>query len=128
MKTKILPIVLVVAGLGLVGFHFARGGGSGNFDLKIFPAPYIMPSAYKVYENSQAQAGRFYLFKSVITNKGNAPLRDVKVSYRIPNYIDWTEIKEVPTILPGQTIIVTCYPKFKETIIEKKTPSKESGE
>lgn len=128
MKTKILPIVLIVAGLGLVGFHFLRGGGSGNFDLKILAAPYIMPSAYKVYENSQAQAGRFYLFKSVITNKGSAPLRDVKVSYRIPNYIEWTEIKEIPAILPGQTIIVTCYPKFKETIIDKKTPSKESGE
>jgi len=128
MKSKILPIVLLVAGLGLIGYHFLRGGGSGNFDLKIYPAAYIMPCAYKVYENSQAQTGRYYLFKSVITNKGSGTLNDVKVSYRIPNYIDWTEIKEIPAILPGQTIIVTCYPKFKGDIVDKKTPSKETGE
>ncbi len=129
MKNKIVPIVLLVAGLGLIGYHFlGNGGGSGNMDVKIYPAAFIMPSAYKVYENPEALEGRFYLFKSVLTNNGSSPIKNVKVSYKVGSYIDWTDVKEIPAILPGQKVVVTAYPRFKPDIVDKKTSSKETGE
>ncbi|NJO25561.1 MAG: hypothetical protein HC867_07085 [Bacteroidia bacterium] len=48
MKNKIVPIALLIAGLGLIGYHFlGSGGGSGNMDVKIYPAAFVMPGAYK---------------------------------------------------------------------------------
>lgn len=128
MKHRLVSIVLMAAGCLLVSWYFIRNSGTGTIDIKIYPSAFIMPSAYKVYENPEALNGRYYLFRSVLTNTGSRPVKNVKVSYTVPGYIDWTDIKEIPVILPGQKIIVTCYPKFKPDIAEKKTSSHEKGE
>jgi hypothetical protein len=128
MKSRLLPIVFIAAGSLLIAWHFIWNAGAGNIDIRIFPSAFIMPSAYKVYENPEALDGRYYLFRSVLTNTGSKPVENVKVSYTVPGYIDWTDIKDIPVILPGQKIIVTCYPKFKPDIADKKTSSHEKGE
>src|SRR5579872_3964778 len=127
MKKVVLPAVLALAGVVLLilySFNF----GSDNLKIKINGANYIMPSAYKVYANPEALNGEYYFFKMLLTNGGGSSMQNVKISYRIPNYIDWTELESVPSIFPGQNVVVRCYPHFKSDIVNKMTQSQETGE
>ncbi len=125
-KKNVLPLVLVVAGL-LMSFHrpISAVVSPAKLDLQIQHAPVIMPSVYKVYANDNAMEGKYSLFKMLVTNNSNNTARNVEVSFEIPNYIQWKEVEKFPVILPGQSVVVNCYPSFDEKIVEKTTSSKE---
>lgn len=127
MKKLLLPGILVLAGLVALLIYF-NPLATGNVDVKIQNANYIMPAAYKVYANPEALNGEYYFFKALITNDGNAPLKNVKISYQVPNYLDWTELETVPIVYPGEHLVVKCYPRFKDDIVNKMTQSQEKGE
>ena len=122
----VLPLLLIVAGL-LVSFRHPLTGmiSPVQLDMKIDHQPAIMPALYKVYANENALNGKYSLFKMLVTNNSNNTARNVEVSYQIPNYIDWTSIVKIPSILPGQSVVVNCYPSFSDKIVEKTTSSKE---
>src|ERR1700694_5815918 len=101
MNKKWLAIGCLGAGLLLLVFHFLPIG-NGSLKVTIKHADYVMPAAYKVYAHSEALNGEYYLFKMLLKNDGNSTLKDVKVSYRIPNYIDWTDLEKIPKIYSGQ--------------------------
>ncbi len=125
-KSNLIPIILVVAGL-LMAFHRPIIGmvSPAGIDVKIQHAPIIMPSVYKVYANEDALDGKYSLFKMLVTNNTSNAAQNVAVSYQIPGYIEWTEVAKFPVILPGQSVVVNCYPSFDQKIVEKTTPSKE---
>ncbi|HOF54944.1 MAG TPA: hypothetical protein PLD74_11695 [Prolixibacteraceae bacterium] len=128
MKKYLLPLVLSIAGIIFVLLHFlVAGGGSGNLDVQIQPTSYIMPAAYKVYANEEALEGRFYLCKLILTNEGGGELKNLKVSYEVPGYINWTEIDKIRCLVPGQSAVLTVYPRFDPSIVEKTSTSKEKG-
>lgn len=128
MKKLILPLVLVVLGIIAIGGYFFNFG-KDSLDVKITSTSYVMPSAYKVYANPQALNGEYYFFKMLLTNNGNTTMHDVKVSYRIPNIVDWTDCQDaVPDVYPGQHMVVVCYPHFKDDIVNRMTQSQETGE
>lgn len=127
MKKLLLPVVLVVLGLAALGGYFFNFG-KDNLDVKISSASYMMPAVYKVYANPQALNGEYYFFKMLLTNNGATTMNDVKVSYRIPNFIDWTDLTDVPNVYPGQHVVVRCYPHFKDDIVTRMTQSQETGE
>lgn len=127
-KNRILPVVLLTVGL-LVVVYSSFWGGSPSLALKIQPANFIMPAAYKVYANPEALGGRYYLFKAILENEGTATMKNVKVEYRIPKYIDdWTEAPAPSYVLPGQSVAVMGYPSFDQSITQKNTQSKEKAE
>jgi len=131
MKRLPLPSLiafgLLFAGLCLITFPHLFS--SGDIDLKIEPNSVIMPAAYKVYGNPDVLGGRYNLFKAVIRNNGNSELKNLKVEYRIPKYVDeWTEVPSTKNLLPGQTAVVTCFPVFPQSITDKNTSSKEKTE
>jgi len=130
MKKLIIPIVLCIAGITLTAFSFISGtkGNADDIDIVIEKASFIMPAAHRVYANSEAMDGKYYLFKAKITNNSTETLEDVTVKYRIPNFIDWTELTISGEMFPGQTLVVPCYPKFKNDITEKSTESVEKTE
>ena len=125
-KSSILPAILVVAGL-LMAFHRPIMGlvSPANLDVKITHAPLIMPSVYKVYANEDALEGKYSLFKMLVTNNSSNAAQNVTVSYQLPGYIEWTEVEKFPLLLPGQSVVVNCYPSFDQKIVEKTTASKE---
>jgi hypothetical protein len=127
MNKKWLAIGCLGAGLLLLIFHFLPLG-KGSLNVTIKHADYIMPAAYKVYANPDALNGEYYLFKMLMNNDGKTTLNDVKVSYRIPNFVDWTDLESIPKIYPGQNAVVRCYPQFKEDIVNKMTQSQEKVE
>jgi hypothetical protein len=129
MKKSTVPFVLLFLGIVLFGLSFVfKGTTSGDIDVKIVKTSAIMPAAHNVYANPDALDGQYYLFKAKITNNTNNTLEDVTIRYRIPGYIDWTELDVIGEMFKGQTASVRCYPKFKDDITEKMTESVEKAE
>jgi hypothetical protein len=126
---KFLPVILVVAGL-LMAFNRPIMGlvSPAELEIKITNPPVIMPCIYKVYQNEDALNGKYSLFQMSIRNSSSIAARNVEVSYKVSNYIEWTVAEKIPLIQPGQTIIVNCYPRFPDKIGEKMTGSKETVE
>ncbi len=126
-----LPVIFLLAGAAVLWTGFTKETkvskmvGDGELDIQIFPLQAMMPAAYKVYANPAALDGRFYFCKVVIDNKGSGELRDVKVDYSVPGYIEWTTVEEVRYILPGGASVVTIYPQFPQRVVEKTTQSAE---
>ncbi|MTE26688.1 hypothetical protein [Winogradskyella ouciana] len=130
MKKLAIPLALCAVGLVLTAFSFmgSKKGNADDIDISIEKSSFIMPAAHRVYANPDAMDGKYYLFKAKITNNSSQTLEDVTVKYRIPNYVDWTELTVSGEMFPGQTLVVPCYPKFKNDITEKTTESVEKAE
>jgi hypothetical protein len=125
MKKYLLSAILVLAGAGMLVYQNFFSGSINDLEVKIINTPLVMPAAYKVYGNPEAANGRYYLFKMMLTNTGTRPIKNVKASYEIPKFIDQTELDKISVINPGQSVVVTCYPQFKDDIVSKTTSSKE---
>ncbi len=130
MKKLAIPIAICIIGLALTAFSFmgTKQSDADDIDITIDKTSFIMPAAHRVYANPDAMDGKYYLFKAKITNNSSETLEDVTVKYRIPNYVDWTELTVSGEMFPGQTLVVPCYPKFKNDITEKTTESIEKTE
>ncbi|WP_047544615.1 hypothetical protein [Psychroserpens sp. Hel_I_66] len=129
MNSKIIPLAITIIGALCFGSSFfLTGSSNGDLEVEIDKTAFIMPAAHRVYANEDALNGKYYLFKAKITNNSDATLEDVTVKYRIPDYIDWTELTVSGEMFPGQTIVIPCYPKFKDDITEKTTESIEKAE
>lgn len=129
---KLLPVILIVAGLALVAsalfFPISLGGGKGDLDLEIVKTSFIMPAAHNVYSNKDALNGKYYLFKVKLTNTSKAKLEDVTVRYQVPGYIEWTELEVIGEMYPDQSAVVVCYPKFNDDITKKTNETTENAE
>jgi len=125
-KKNLLPLLLIVAGLGLA-FHkpISSMVSPAGLDMQIQHQPIVMPAVYKVYANDNALEGKYSLFKMLLTNNTSNTARNVEVSYQVPNFIEWKQVAKFPMILPGQSVVVNCFPSFNEKIVEKTTSSKE---
>lgn len=129
MKKLAIPIALFLIGLVLTAFSFkSKKSNADDIDVSIDKTAFIMPAVHRVYANPDALNGKYYLFKAKITNNSDATLEDVTVKYRIPDYIDWTELTISGEMFPGQTLVIPCYPKFNNNITEKTTESMEKAE
>ncbi len=127
MKKYLITAALFITGSGFIAFPYLFS--SGKIEVKIKPAAYIMPAAYKVYSNPEVAGGRYNLFKAIIKNTGSSEIHNLTVEYRVPKYVDqWTEVSAPSDLLPGQSAVVTCFPVFNQSITEKKTSSKEKAE
>ncbi len=126
-RVTLLPWLLILAGLLLA---FSRPLYSkltpATLDIKIQEANAVMPAVYKVYGNEEALEGKYNLFRMVIKNTSGHAAENVVVKYEMPGFIKETILKKIKYILPGQTVVVNCYPKFEQAIVEKTTTSMES--
>ena len=75
-----------------------------------------MSFGYKVYANPQVGEGRYFLSKVVLKNTGGRPIRDLTVSYQVPDYIPWTTPEVASELPPGTSVVKLYYPKFPERI------------
>ncbi|PCE62976.1 hypothetical protein [Sediminicola luteus] len=128
MKKIKYPMLLVGMGLMLTLASYIPWEKQRELDLQIEKAGFIMPAAHRVYADPDALDGKYYLFKAKIDNRGSRTLEDVTLRYRIPGYIDWTELEVSGQLFPGQSMVVPCYPKFNDDITEKTTSSIEKVE
>lgn len=117
----IIGTLLVLMGIGFCVSYALGGADPGKLDLKIQTKPTLMTVAYKAYGNAEAADGKYWLAKVVMRNTGGSPLSDLAVSYRVPDYIDWTTPDTAAEVLPGQTLVLPIYPRFKSTVTKTHT-------
>ncbi|MBE2216323.1 MAG: hypothetical protein IAE82_20790 [Opitutaceae bacterium] len=72
----------------------------------------LLSFAYKVYGNPQVENGRHYLSKIVFKNSGRHPVTDFAVSYKIDDYVPWTDPEVIQQIPPGFSFAALYYPKL----------------
>lgn len=125
-KKLLFPVLLILAGAVLLMNQSIVGLFSkSKIDVKIEHIPFIMPAAYKVYANPEALDGKYGLFKMLLTNNGSTTIKNMEVYFEIPDYIEDTRLEKIPILLPGQSFVVNCFPKFNQDIVEKTTASRE---
>jgi hypothetical protein len=125
-RYRLLALILTIAGLLLLfRYTLISFASHAELSVNVEHQPAIMPAVYKVYANENALNGKYSLFKMLVTNKGNVTARNVDVSFQIPNYIGWTSVMKVPAILPGESVVINCYPDFPDRIVDKTTSSNE---
>lgn len=76
----------------------------------------IMSFAYKTYGNPEVDHGKYYLSKMVLKNSGGRSIRDLSVSYQIPDYIGWTTPEMINELPPGYSTSSVFYPRLPEKI------------
>jgi hypothetical protein len=110
-------VVLFVCGAGLLATWALTGAKPGqlSWDAPTFRKS-VMSFGYKVYANPQVEEGRYFLSKVVLKNTGGRPIRDLTVSYQVPDYIPWTTPEVASELPPGTSVVKLYYPKFPERI------------
>lgn len=126
MKSKrtgimISGLAVMLAGAGLCTWHFAGAPAAGTLKVDLETKPTVMTVAYKAYGNAEAADGKYWLGKLVMKNTGESPLSDLNVSYRVPEYIDWTTPDTAAEVLPGQSAVLPIYPRFPKSVTEIRT-------
>ena len=119
-RLRITSALLGIAGLVCLGLFIFKGAGAGK--LAGWDDPLVRKSlmtfAYKIYGNPAAQNGRYFLSKIVFHNDGTGPVRNLSVSYHIPDYIEWTTPDTQAEILPGQTVVALYYPQLPSKVTQ----------
>jgi hypothetical protein len=113
----LVAVVLLFCGVGLLATWVltAPRPGTLTWDPPTIRKS-IMSVGYKVYTNQQVADGRYFLSKVVLKNTGGRSIRDLTISYQIPDYIPWTTPEVSSELPPGTSIVATYYPKFPERI------------
>jgi len=116
-------LLLLVIGLSLIVTAGGGGGGKGVVDVKLLARRHIVTAAYKVYGNEKLG---FWLAKTVVSNKGSAPIYDVEISYRVEGFTDWSQPHRYAAVPPGGAVVDLYYPVLPSSItkLTSATPSK----
>jgi hypothetical protein len=106
-----LGLLLVIAGLARVGEKPAHLTWTAP-DVKSA----LMTAGYKVYGNRHIEEGRHYLSKIVFQNDGDHPVTDFAISYKIDDYVEWTEPAVRKEIPPGFSFVELYYPRLPASV------------
>ena len=114
----VMGAILSVMGVVLIALGMTTLKNRGELDVRINVKEAIMPIAYKVYADPSVENGKYYLAKTIFYNKGKGKIKNLKISYRVPGFIEWTTPYRYEEILPGQTVVNLFYPKFSSKILD----------
>jgi hypothetical protein len=109
--------ILVILGIGMLAVWLISGPSPGKltWDPPIVRKT-LMSFAYKVYSNPEVTNGRYFLSKTVLKNTGSGPIRDLAISYQVPDYIPWTTPEVTDALPAGSTLVKVFYPKFTDKV------------
>ncbi len=117
-KLLIISALLGVVGAILLVLGLTVLKNRGVLDAKIYVREAVMPMAYKVYGNPELENGKYFVAKVVFHNSGKGSIKNLKISYRIPKFIEWTTPKIYSEVLPDETVVDLFYPEFPEKILK----------
>ena len=117
-----LGLAILVVGLLMLAIP-GKSSGNSQLETKVLSRQYIVTAAYKAYGNEKLG---FWLAKTVLMNKGDTPIYDVKVSYRVEGFTDWSQPHSYAAIPPRGAVVDLYYPVLPSSItkLTSSTPSK----
>ena len=96
--------------------------GAAKLEVKLHTREEILTCAYKIYGDDEQD---MWVAKTLVRNTGEVPVRDLRITYKIEGYTDWTSTEVYPLVLPGQTVRDYCWPNLddaKMKAVTTKTP------
>ena len=83
----------------------------------------LMSFAYKVYGNPKMESGQHFLSKITFKNAGQVPIKDFAISYKLQDYIPWTDPDTMPEIPAGFSFAKLYYPRLPAEVTKLRTQS-----
>jgi len=98
--------------------------GYCELELSLKCKPRIMAATYKVYGNPDISEGSMWVAKAIFKNSGESNIRNLRVSYKLGNYSDWSIPNTYSLIVPGGYVVDLYYPIIspKVTQLLTRTP------
>ncbi len=109
----VLAIILLagsVFGILISVVPHSEAAKEPHLKVELYVIPEVLTGAYKIYGG---QNSNVWVARTLITNTGDVPVKDLSISYKINNYSDWTNAESYPEIVPGETVRDYCWPDFR---------------
>jgi len=105
---------------GLLTYSLPEKPAKGycELDLSLRCKPRLMAATYKVYGNPDISEGGMWVAKAIFKNKGECNIHDLKVSYKLGEYSDWSIPKSYSLIVPGGYVVDLYYPVISSKVTE----------
>ncbi len=127
MKKLLIALGTLVSltGLGLIAaglLHAGEKPGKLSWSPPEFRSA-LMTFAYKVYGNPKMEDGRHYLSKITFKNSGERPVTDFSISYKLEDYIPWTDPETMAAIPAGFSFAKLYYPRLPASVTALHSPT-----
>lgn len=128
INTYVLPVGAQAVRLGsdhLLTYSLATPkhvapDGTPKVDVSVRNRKRLMSAVYKVYGEPEAGDGSYWVAKTVFKNLGNAPIYDLKISYRLGEYADTSVPDPYSVVAPGGVVVDRYYPVIFSKVAELK--------
>jgi hypothetical protein len=77
--------------------------GQPSVDVAVRYKERLMSAVYKIYADSQANEGAYWVAKALFTNTGKTPIFDLKIYYRLGDYTELSVPEPYSMVMPGGT-------------------------
>ncbi|MBA7673843.1 hypothetical protein ES703_82049 [subsurface metagenome] len=105
---------------GMLTYFLPEEPRSGycELDLSLRCKPRLTPAIYKVYGNLDILNGDMWVAKAIFKNTGASNIRDLKISYKLGEYSDWSIPTTYSLIVPGGCVVDLYYPVISTRVTE----------
>ena len=116
-------LLLVLVGVAAVAYSLVAGGSKAVPAVRLFARQHIVSAAYKAYANEKLG---FWLAKTVVENKGDTAIYDVKIRYKVEGFTEWSQPHEYAAVPPGGAVVDLYYPVLPRSVtrLSSATPTK----
>jgi len=105
---------------GLLTYSLPKKPAAGYCELELSfrCKPRLMAATYKAYGNPDISDGSMWVAKAVFKNSGECNIRNLKVSYKLGEYSDWSIPNTYSLVVPGGYVVDLYYPVISPKITQ----------
>ena len=94
--------------------------GPPQVDVSVRHKKRLMSAVYKVYGETEAGDGGYWVAKTVFKNTGKAPIYNLKIYYRLGDYTETSVPEPYSWVAPGGVVVDRYYPVIRSKVTELK--------
>jgi len=98
----------------------ALAAGKPEVDVDVRYKKRLMAAVYKVYGDTEAMDGAYWVAKTVFKNTGKVPIHDLKIYYKLGDYTDLSVPEEYSVVAAGGVVVDRYYPLISGRVAELK--------
>jgi len=95
--------------------------GYCELNLSLKCKPRLMAATYKAYGNTEISEGGMWVAKAIFKNTGECNIHNLKISYKLGEYSDWSIPKTYSLIVPGGYAVDLYYPVISSKVAKLST-------
>ena len=95
--------------------------GDPTIDVAVRYKRRVMSALYKLYSDSEAEAGAYWVGKTIVKNTGTVPIYDLKIHYRLGDYTEANISDQYSFVMPRGTVVDCYYPIIQSRVTQLRT-------